>query len=421
VSTTGQELFAQMAAKWGAVSVEDPYEFYAQRRREEPVASEDLMLHFGMPSYIGYGPDGPRPVYSVYRYEDVANGLRDHETFVSSLWLDLLGPITGRTILGLDGEEHRRWRGLLLPVFTRRAVESWNEQMIRPAAQRGVRAMREQGNRVDLTAFAQTYPLEVIYQVLGLPVDSQVYDEFERMSLTMLLAYAPETDGSTTSMENAIAASSELFDMLLPIVAARRAKGADGDDLLSQLLRAEFEGRRLDDEQITTFVRSLLPAATDNTSRQLLITAALLFERPDDLAAIREDRSLLANAAIEAERFDGPVAALSRVASREVEIAGVTIPEGAGVSFAVNSANRDERMFENPDQFDIRRQGVKPLTWGLGRHVCPAMNTGRAEIKIALETILDELPDVRLDLDAPPPTIVGVHARSPLSVNLEWN
>jgi cytochrome P450 len=421
VSTTGKELFAQMAAKWGAVAVEDPYEFYAQRRRDEPVVNEDLMLHFGMPSYIGYGPDGPRPVYSVYRYEDVAAGLRDHETFVSSLWLDLLGPITGRSILGLDGEEHRRWRGLLLPVFTRRAVESWNERFVRPAAVRGVRKLREYGDRADLTAFAQSYPLEVIYQVLGLPLDEEVYDAFERMSLTMLLAYAPETDGSTTAMENAVAASNELFEMLLPIVSARRAKAEDGDDLVSQLLRAEFEGRRLDDEQITTFVRSLLPAATDNTSRQLLVTAALLFERPDDLAAIREDRSLLANAAIEAERYDGPVAALSRIASRDVELGGVTIPAGAGVSFAINSANRDERVFDDPDHFDIRRQGVKPLTFGLGRHVCPALNTGRAEIKIAMDAILDELPGVRLDTDAPPPTIVGVHARSPLSLNLTWD
>jgi cytochrome P450 len=410
-----------MAAKRGAVAVEDPYEFYAQRRRDEPVVNEDLMLHFGMPSYIGYGPDGPRPVYSVYRYEDVAAGLRDHETFVSSLWLDLLGPITGRSILGLDGEEHRRWRGLLLPVFTRRAVESWNERFVRPAAVRGVRKLREYGDRADLTAFAQSYPLEVIYQVLGLPLDEEVYDAFERMSLTMLLAYAPETDGSTTAMENAVAASNELFEMLLPIVSARRAKAEDGDDLVSQLLRAEFEGRRLDDEQITTFVRSLLPAATDNTSRQLLVTAALLFERPDDLAAIREDRSLLANAAIEAERYDGPVAALSRIASRDVELGGVTIPAGAGVSFAINSANRDERVFDDPDHFDIRRQGVKPLTFGLGRHVCPALNTGRAEIKIAMDAILDELPGVRLDTDAPPPTIVGVHARSPLSLNLTWD
>lgn len=416
---TGNELFAQMAAKWGATVVEDPYAFYAERREHAPVVDEDVLEHFGLPSYVSAG--GTRPVFTAYRYEDVAAGLRDHETFASSLWLDLLGPITGRTILGLDGEEHRKWRGLLLPVFTRRAVEGWNETVVRPAAQRAVAELRSGDRRADLVSFAQRYPIQVIYQVLGLSVEGDLYDHFESLSLTMLLAFAPETDGSTDALVNAIAASTEMAEIVRPIVTARRAEGATGDDLISQLLRAEFEGGRLDDEQITTFVRSLLPAATDNTTRQLLVTAALLLGHPEDMEAIRADRSLLASATVEAERFDGPVAVLSRVTTREVEIAGVTIPEGAGVSFAVNSANRDERAFLDADRFDIRRRGRTPLTWGLGRHVCPAMNTGRSEIRIALETFLDELPGVRLDPDVAPPTITGVHARSTAALRVVWD
>jgi cytochrome P450 len=419
VPATGNELFAQMAAKWGALAVEDPYAFYADRRANAPVVAEDVLEHFGLPSYISAGDT--RPVFTAYRYADVAAAMRDHEAYASSLWLDLLGPITGRTILGLDGEEHRKWRGLLLPVFTRRAVEGWNETVVGPAARQGIAELRGEGNGADLVTFAQRYPIQVIYQVLGLPADGDLYDHFERLSLTMLLAYAPDTDGSTVAMENAIEASAELARVIGPIVTARRADGASGDDLISHLLRAEFEGDRLEDEEITTFVRSLLPAATDNTTRQLLVTAALLLGRPDDLDAIRADRSLLAPATVEAERFDGPVAVLSRLTTREVELGGVTIPAGAGVSFAVNSANRDEAAFADADRFVMTRKGPPPLSWGLGRHVCPAMNTGRAEIRIALDTLLDELPNVRLDPDAPPPVITGVHARSAAALPIVWD
>ena len=101
---------------------------------------------------------------------------------------------------------------------------------------------------------------------------------------------------------------------------------------------------------------------------------------------------------------------LTRIATRDVEVQGVTIPEGAGVSLVINSANRDEEAFPNADRFDIRRKGATPLVWGLGRHVCQGMTTARAEIRIAMEAMLDGLPGLRLDPDAPPPVIRGFHA-----------
>jgi cytochrome P450 len=423
MASSGSELFTELATRFGATAVDDPYDFYAQRRRGEPVVAADLMVEFGLPSFISGG--GTRPVFTVYRYVDVAAGLRDHETFSSSLWLDLLGPITGRTILGLDGDEHRHWRGLLLPVFTRAAVQAWETRVIRQAADAGVARIKAQGGRADLVEFAQRFPLQVVYEIIGLPAGEELYTEFERMALTMLLAFAPEPDSAEPGAQeriflDAITASGEIYEMIKPIVVATRARGADGDDLISQLIRSEFEGRRLDDDAVTTFIRSLLPAATDNTTRQLLISATLLLERPAVLDEIRHDRSLLPSALIETERFDGPVAALSRITTREVEIAGVTIPAGAGVSFAINSANRDGDVFPDPDLLDIRRRGERPLVWGLGRHVCPAMNTGRAEIRVGLEALLDELPYLRLDRDAEPPEIRGLHTRSPATLNVAW-
>ena len=197
--------------------------------------------------------------------------------------------------------------------------------------------------------------------------------------------------------------------------------GAERDDLISHMIRSEFEGGRLDDEQIANFIRTLLPAATENTTRQFLNCLTLLLQRPQLLDAVGQDRSLLPGALAEGERFDGPVAVLSRISTRDVEVAGVAIPEGSGVALVVNSANRDEDAFADADTFEIHRKAGVPLVWGLGRHVCPGMNTARSEIGAALEAMLDQLPNLRLDPDAPPPVIRGVHARGPAALNVVWD
>lgn len=414
----------RVGENFGAATIDDPYALYAERRRTAPVTEGDVLAEFGLPSFAGGG--GVRPVYSVFRYADAADGLRDHETFANYLWLDLFMPLAGRAILGMDGEEHRAWRGLLLPVFTRKAVEAWTESVIRPAAEAGVAELRRSGRRANLVDFAQRFPMRMIYEIIGLPADRENYEHFQTLAIRLLIGLAPQSDPSKAALamrnfQRAIAASQELYGMISPVVASRRAEGATGADLISHMIRSEFEGGALDDEQITNFVRTLLPAATDNTTRQFLNTATLLLQRPDVLAAVRADRSLLPGALVEGERFDGPVAVLARIATRDVEVGGVTIAQGAGVSFVVNSANRDEDVYPDPDTFDIARSGPPPLVWGLGRHVCPGMNTARSEIGCALEVLLDGLPGLRLDPDAPPPMIRGVHARGPAALNVVWD
>ena len=424
MTATSEELFAQLGETFGASTIDDPWEMYARRRASEPVTDSDVLAELGLPSFASGG--GTRPAYSLFRYADVTAALRDHETFANFIWMDLFIPLTGRSMLGMDGEEHRAWRGLVQPVFTRKAVGAWTESVMRPAAEQGVAELRAEGKAADLLDFAQRFPMRVIYEIIGLPGDLETYDHFQRLAITLLIGLAPPSDPSQAEAAMArfgaaIEASKELYELIEPIVTQRRADGATGDDLISHVIRSEFEGGSLDDEQITNFIRTLLPAATENTTRQFLNCATLLLERPADLDAVRRDRSLLRSALIEGERYDGPVAVLTRIATRDVEVQGVTIPEGAGVSLVVNSANRDEEAFPNADRFDIRRKGATPLVWGLGRHVCQGMTTARAEIQIAMEAMLDGLPGLRLDPDAPPPVIRGIHARGPGALKVVWD
>jgi cytochrome P450 len=186
-------------------------------------------------------------------------------------------------------------------------------------------------------------------------------------------------------------------------------------------LRAEFEGHSLDDEEITTFVRSLLPAAADTTTRSFANLAVCLLSRPEVLAAVRQDRSLLPGAVNESLRYEGTLTVAARQASRDINLRGVAIPAGAGISLIVGSGNRDPDAFPDPDRFDIHRSGKPLLTFNLGPHMCLGIHVAKMELIEAMEALLDGLPNLRLDPDAPPPTIVGAHFRCPERVAVMWD
>jgi cytochrome P450 len=241
MSITSEEVFAELTANFGGTTDIDPYAVYAQRRRTSPVMEGDIMAEFGLPSFASAG--GTRPAYTLLRYADVTAALRDHETFSNAIWIDLMGPLFGRTVLGMDGDEHRAWRGMLLPVFTRKAVAEWTETVLRPVAREAVAGLRAGRNRADLVPFAQQFPVRMIYDVIGLPRDDDaVYERFAVLAVTILLALAPPTDEAQmeqalAKFQRAVEASQELRGLIAPIVAGTRAAGAPGNGLISHLIR----------------------------------------------------------------------------------------------------------------------------------------------------------------------------------------
>jgi len=200
-----------------------------------------------------------------------------------------------------------------------------------------------------------------------------------------------------------------------------RQDGANGDDLISRLLRAEFEGHQLDDHEVTTFVRSLLPAAGETTTRTFGSIMVLLLERPTLLARVREDRSLVAKVIDEAVRFEPSSTFKVRETAADVEIGGVKIPKGSFVQCMVASANRDETVFENPDVFDIDRRQKPSFGFGFGPHMCIGQYLAKMELSIAINAVLDLFPNIRLDPDRPAPVIAGSMLRGASSVPVIWD
>ena len=216
-----------------------------------------------------------------------------------------------------------------------------------------------------------------------------------------------------------MAASAALRDYFAAVLDERRKNPAD--DLISELVHVELDGQRLDDEEIYSFLRLLLPAGVETTYRASGNLLFGLLTHPDQLNAVREDRSLIPQAFEESLRWEPPVAVVLRRAMESTELAGVPIEGGADVALMLGGANRDHRKYENPDEFNIFRKERQHVGFGFGVHVCMGMHLARMETRIALEAILDRLDDLKLD---PAPgqdiRIEGLAFRSPVSLPVSF-
>jgi len=198
------------------------------------------------------------------------------------------------------------------------------------------------------------------------------------------------------------------------VLEERRRQPAD--DLISDLAVAELDGERLDDEEIFSFLRLLLPAGAETTYRA---TGNLLFgllSRPDQLDALRADRSLMAQAVEEAIRWESPLLITSRTATSDTEVRGVAIETGSQVIAHVGSANHDETRWDDAESYDLFRPPLPHISFGAGPHMCLGMHLARMEMGVAVGALLDRLPGVRLDPDGDDPHIHGELFRSPTSL-----
>ena len=376
--------------------VRDPYTELARLRREEPVQRLDVS---GMPH------EESKPVFIVYRFEEAQQMLRDNETFSSAAVIAAFGPVLGeRVMLGMDEPVHGRLRSLVSKAFSQKALARWEDELVGRVGNSLIDRFAANGKADLVREFTFDYPSRIIAGLLGLP--EQDYPQFQRWSISLL--------SWILNPERGLAASAALCEYFAPILQARRAEPKD--DLISALAQAEIDGEKLDDEEIYSFLRLLLPAGVETTYRSLGSLLLALLSNPAQLAAIRADRSLLPQAIEEGVRWEPPLLTITRVATRDTELGGVPIPAGSTVMPMLGSANRQEDRYPDPDTFDIFRSPRAHLGWGHGVHVCLGMHLARLEMRTAINLLLDRLPNLRLDPDADDPHIRGQIFRSPTSV-----
>ncbi|MGH8922409.1 MAG: cytochrome P450, partial [Acidimicrobiales bacterium] len=208
-----------------------------------------------------------------------------------------------------------------------------------------------------------------------------------------------------------------LKEYLSHLVADRRREPRE--DIISDLVTAEVDGEALDDEAIYSFLRLLLPAGVETTYRSAGNLLFLLLTHPEQLEAVRADRSLIPQAIEEGLRCEPPILSIQRITTTETEVAGVAIPAGAGMNPWLGSANHDETRWDDPDRFDIFRPYVPHLVFGHGPHLCLGMHLARLETRVLVDVVLDRLPDLRLRTDEDP-HIRGLLFRSPNRLPVEF-
>ena len=354
------------------------------------------------PVHVQPGLDGKTPIWFVTRYDGVVALLTDNERFVLDAKLALTpDEIAARdadssferdervneNLLSKDGDDHRRLRRLVTKAFTPRMVEQLRPR-IQDIANELIDRVAERGRMELVDDFAFPLPITVIAELLGIPVQDQ--ERFREWSNSFVLP------PMTPALQEQLARHTDEFVAYLDdFFASRRAEPTD--DLITALVQAEDAGDHLSENELYSMVVLLIVAGHETTVSLITNAVLALLTNPSQLAELRADRSLLPSAVEELLRYDSPVErTIPRWAAVDVELGGQSIRRGEPVIAVVGSANRDGSRFADPDTLDLRREGGKHVGFGRGPHFCLGAALARLETEIALATLLERLPNLRL-------------------------
>ena len=387
----------------GHVLVDDPYAAFAGLRALGGVRSGSLMKHVT-------GHEDPqhktstRPHYTTLSFDACSKALIDNETYSSALYQEQPGLMhsVGHTVLSMIGNEHARYRAAVQPMMTRQqAMGWWRDKWIEPFVETLVADIEKQRDGVDLAlSLCARLPMHTVTAAYGLS-SGEALEFRENLLATMNPGTPNELRGP---------AGDRVRGVLLGAIAERRAERRD--DLISRLIDAPFtdaDGKEsaLDDTAILNFSRLLLLAGGGTTYRQLGILIFALLSNPDQLEAVRADRSLIQAAIEESVRWNCTDPVFYRLATRDSVLGGVEVPEGAIVDVCLGAGNRDPSRWDRPDAFDLHRPERRHVGFAAGPHTCLGRFVASAEMTVAVNALLDRLPRLRLDDRGDAARIIG--------------
>jgi len=382
-------------------------------------------VHPGIPWLRGNRPQKPVEfdeslgAWSVYGYAEVQRILGDHENFSAATAAVAAVQVDEKFLAGdisqMDPPEQTKYRKLIGRAFSPRVIAGLEPQIHKITAEL-LDAVRDKGSFELVADLAYPLPVRVIADLLG--VDGKDFDLFKGAAFDIIenmagIDFVAGGEDVEEQIHGAEKRLQPLLDYMLEQVLLRRR--TPREDLLTYLTQVEDSGDRLTDNEIVNVANVLLITGHITSTMMLGNTMACLVAEPDKLARVRDDRSLVPSAIEEALRLLPPAATLSRVATREVEVAGVTIPPNQMILPWVSAANRDPLQFENPDEFLPDRSPNDHIVFGHGVHYCLGTRLARMEGAIALNALLDRYPDFALEPKTPVtffpnPDMIGVRS-----------
>ncbi|MEV8506316.1 cytochrome P450, cyclodipeptide synthase-associated [Actinoplanes sp. NPDC051475] len=385
----------------------DPYRYFARLREHTPVHYEASI-----------------DSYFLSRYQDVKRVLSDHEAFSTETLQVRAEPVMrGPVLAQMTGAEHTAKRKIVVRGFTgqaladqTRAIRANAAELIAPFLRRG---------RVDLVNdFGKPFAVHVTLDVLGL----------DRKDWKRIAAWHSGVAEFITSMaltperrRHCLDCAEQLEAYLAPIIDQRRCR--PGEDLISALCAAEFDGIALSNRDVTALLINVLVAAAEPADKTLALLFRHLIDHPGQLARVRRDPALLPAAIAETLRYTPPVQLIPRQAEKDAVFTGTAVPAGATVFCMIGAANRDPDAFAAPDVFDIDRPDLgsarsftaaaQHLAFGTGLHQCIGAAFARAEIETVAAMLLPLLDDLRYS-----PGFryreTGLYTRGPASLSLDF-
>jgi cytochrome P450 len=350
---------------------DDPYPTYRRLRDEAPVYHNRA-----------------RSAWALSRFDDVRTAARDWGTFSSASGVDFddvqFGP---GDLLASDPPLHDVLRRIVQPLFAPGRIRLL-EASVRLRVDELLRPLIDAGGGDFGTDFARKLPLAIVAELFGVPDSDRPL--LERWYLRM----QERTPGERSLQDDVRAAGSEMQAYVADAI--RERDGLPTDDVLSALAAAQKDGR-LSAGQSEGLLQLLLVAGIHTTQALIANGLWLLAQRPSDRRWLAADPARLLPAIEELLRFDAPVQWLGRVTTAEVELHGTAIPRGAFVMLLWASANRDDRVFVNPDALILDRQFDRHLAFGEGIHFCLGAPLARIEAKAAFEAVFARVNDYELD------------------------
>jgi cytochrome P450 len=342
-----------------------------------------------------------RPFWAITRHADVLDVERDNEHFRNAprpllvpAVMEERAEASGqmlRTLIHMDDPDHKAFRGIASGWFLPGRIRAL-EDRIRELAVRYIDHMADLGGSCDFAQdVAVGFPLHVILSILGLPEE-----DFPRMLQLTAELFGSDDDELSRSRdpEAQMVVMFEFLQYFMALTAERRANPTE--DLASVIANATIEGELLNDFDAASYYVIIATAGHDTTSSSIAGGLEALLRHPDQLARLRDDPSLGANAVEEMIRWVTPVKEFMRTATEDRSVGDVRIPAGDSVYLAYLSANRDEDVFEDPFRFDVARPDNKQVAFGYGVHFCLGAHLARLELRIFFEELLKRVDDIQL-------------------------
>jgi hypothetical protein len=355
---------------------DDPYPYYRVLRREHPVHRREIAKPRVWPHY-----------WMLSRAADVDAALADWRTFSSArgTLIDTDVSLIPPNIFHMDPPRHDELRGVLARVLTPARVAGL-EPHLRAMARERVEAFVGKGRADVATEYAQAIPTLTLCELMDLPTAER--GRFLRWNLDTLA-------GADFTSPAALRAYAEMDAYWKGLVAQRRKR--PGPDLVSQILHQPVAGEALSDAEIAGFCSLLHDAAQNTTMNAISLALITLGRQRDARRALAREPARWPRAVEELLRFESPVQGLARATTRDVTLHGVTIPGGDQVLLLYGSANHDETVFPDPERLDLERNAKSHWAFGRGIHHCLGNAVARLELRIALEVLLERIPDFEVD------------------------